>query len=213
MPECNPPVANTFCSVNIHCILSTKERVPMLNPKRREWLWPFLGGGLWRFQCECLPIARNHSLHPKSARTPSDPNFSPGIPSVAEAASAQFRRQISLGLITGLIMTSAVPSETGSFCIATQASYLATIMLSLRDKIHSPAEALLKLTLMGASLPAPPERLGPTRNKGLLVSPLLQRFLRRSTRRASGWHWSTNRRRPNWRKSPRFWRRSSSHNC
>ena len=155
MPECNPPVANTFCSVNIHCILSTKERVPMLNPKRREWLWPFLGGGLRRFQCECLPIARNHSLHPKSARTPSDPNFSPGIPSVAEAASAQFRRQISLGLITGLIMTSAVPSETGSFCIATQASYLATIMLSLRDKIHSPAEALLKLTLMGCA-PARP---------------------------------------------------------
>jgi len=29
-------------------------------------------------------------------------------------------------------------------------SYLATIMLSLRDKIHSSAEALLKLTLMGA---------------------------------------------------------------
>ena len=28
--------------------------------------------------------------------------------------------------------------------------YLATIMLSLQDKIHSPAEALLKLTLMGA---------------------------------------------------------------
>jgi hypothetical protein len=28
-------------------------------------------------------------------------------------------------------------------------SYLATIVLSLRDKIHSLAEALLKLTLMG----------------------------------------------------------------
>src|SRR5271166_1725732 len=113
MPECNPPVANTFCSVNIHCILSTKERVPMLNPKLREWLWPFLGGGLWRFQCECLPIARNHSLHPKSGRTPSDPNFSPGIPSVAEAASAQFRRQISLGLTKGLTMTSTVPPGRG----------------------------------------------------------------------------------------------------
>jgi len=141
----------------------------MLNPKRREWLWPFLGGGLWRFQCECLPIARNHSLHPKSARTPSDPNFSPGIPSVAEAASAQFRRQISLGLITGLIMTSAVPSETGSFCIATQASYLATIMLSLRDKIHSPAEALLKLTLMGR---APARSRRGTSRSSFPVSPM-----------------------------------------
>jgi hypothetical protein len=28
-------------------------------------------------------------------------------------------------------------------------SYLATIMLSLRDKMHSPAEALVKLMLMG----------------------------------------------------------------
>ena len=45
-------------------------------------------------------------------------------------------------------MTSAVPPGRGSRCIATQASYLATIMLSLRDKIHSSAEALLKLTLM-----------------------------------------------------------------
>jgi putative transposase len=37
-------MANTFCSLNIHCIFSTKERVPMLNPELREWLWPFLGG-------------------------------------------------------------------------------------------------------------------------------------------------------------------------
>src|SRR5271165_6386211 len=43
MPESNPP-ANTFCSLNIHCIFSTKERVPMLNPELRERLWPFLGG-------------------------------------------------------------------------------------------------------------------------------------------------------------------------
>jgi putative transposase len=37
-------MANTFCSLNIHCIFSTKERVPMLNPELRERLWPFLGG-------------------------------------------------------------------------------------------------------------------------------------------------------------------------
>src|SRR5271157_3945889 len=139
-------MANTFCSLNIHCIFSTKERVPMLNPELRERLWPFLGGiakqngikprciggvadhvhlllslpttvpiakaiqfnkgwiigldssdfstsgqlqlatRLWRFQCERLPVARNHSLHPKSGRTPSDPNFSTGIRSVSEAA-------------------------------------------------------------------------------------------------------------------------------
>jgi|HubBroStandDraft_3_1064219.scaffolds.fasta_scaffold602434_1 hypothetical protein len=33
-----------FCSLNIHCIFSTKERAPMLNPELRERLWPFLGG-------------------------------------------------------------------------------------------------------------------------------------------------------------------------
>ncbi len=37
-------MANTFCSLNIHCIFSTTERAPMLNPELRERLWPFLGG-------------------------------------------------------------------------------------------------------------------------------------------------------------------------
>jgi putative transposase len=37
-------MANTSCSLNIHCIFSTKERSPMLNPELRERLWPFLGG-------------------------------------------------------------------------------------------------------------------------------------------------------------------------
>ena len=37
-------MANTSCSLNIHCIFSTKERAPMLNPELRERLWPFLGG-------------------------------------------------------------------------------------------------------------------------------------------------------------------------
>jgi hypothetical protein len=54
-------MANTFCSLNIHCIFSTKERVPMLNPELRERLWPFLG-----------EIAKQ--------------NFSTGVPSVSEAA-------------------------------------------------------------------------------------------------------------------------------
>ena len=29
-------MANTFCSLNIRCIFSNKERVPMLNPELRE---------------------------------------------------------------------------------------------------------------------------------------------------------------------------------
>ena len=42
------------------------------------------------------------------------------------------------------------PSGTGvSLYRYPGTSYLATIMLSLRDKIHSSAEALLKLTLIG----------------------------------------------------------------
>jgi len=77
-------MVNTFCFLNIHCIFSTKERVPMLNPELRERLWPFLG----RY-CQ----------------------------------------------------TKRYPGT----------SYLATIMLSLRDKIHSSAEALLKLTLIGTA--------------------------------------------------------------
>jgi hypothetical protein len=36
-------MANTFCFLNIHCIFSTKERAPMLNPELRDRLWPFLG--------------------------------------------------------------------------------------------------------------------------------------------------------------------------
>ena len=32
-------MANTSCSLNIHCIFSTKERALMLNPELRERLW------------------------------------------------------------------------------------------------------------------------------------------------------------------------------
>jgi REP element-mobilizing transposase RayT len=41
-------------SLNIHCIFSTKERAPMLNPELTERLWPFLGG-----------IARQNGITPR----------------------------------------------------------------------------------------------------------------------------------------------------
>src|ERR1700722_20110890 len=44
MPEYNPAMANTFCSLHIHCLSSTKERLPILNLELRERRWPFLGG-------------------------------------------------------------------------------------------------------------------------------------------------------------------------
>ncbi len=37
-------MAHTFHSLNVHCIFSTKERVPILSPEVRERLWPYLGG-------------------------------------------------------------------------------------------------------------------------------------------------------------------------
>jgi putative transposase len=37
-------MANTFSFLNVHCIFSTKERVPVLTPEIRERLWPYLGG-------------------------------------------------------------------------------------------------------------------------------------------------------------------------
>jgi REP-associated tyrosine transposase len=42
--ENNYWMAHTFYSLNVHCIFSTKERVPMLSPEVRERLWPYLGG-------------------------------------------------------------------------------------------------------------------------------------------------------------------------
>ena len=47
-------MANTFCSLNIHCIFTTKERVAILSPEIRERLWPFLGG-----------IARQNGIIPR----------------------------------------------------------------------------------------------------------------------------------------------------
>ena len=37
-------MGHTFYSLNVHCIFSTKERVPILSPEVRERLWPYLGG-------------------------------------------------------------------------------------------------------------------------------------------------------------------------
>ena len=37
-------MANTCSCLNIHCVFSTKERVPILNPDIRERLWPYIGG-------------------------------------------------------------------------------------------------------------------------------------------------------------------------
>src|SRR5260221_8723212 len=37
-------MSHKFYSLNVHCIFSTKERVPMLSSEVRERLWPYLGG-------------------------------------------------------------------------------------------------------------------------------------------------------------------------
>src|SRR5271166_3254284 len=75
MPEYNPPMANTFCSLNIHCIFSTKERVPMLNPELMGTAVAFLGRYCQtkRYQTQmrrrgCRPrsfaaVITNHSSH------------------------------------------------------------------------------------------------------------------------------------------------------
>ena len=47
-------MGNTFSCLNVHCVFSTKERVPILNPEIRERLWPYLGG-----------IAKQNGIHPK----------------------------------------------------------------------------------------------------------------------------------------------------
>jgi CGNR zinc finger len=57
-------MANTFCSLNIHCILSTKERAPMSNPELRERPWPLMGGiakqnGITR---RCIGGAADHAI-------------------------------------------------------------------------------------------------------------------------------------------------------
>src|SRR6516164_11697575 len=54
-------MANTFSCLNIHCVFSTKQRVPVLNPDIRERLWPYLGG-----------IAKQNGMIPKCIGGVSD---------------------------------------------------------------------------------------------------------------------------------------------
>jgi putative transposase len=48
-------MANTFSCLNVHCVFSTKERVPVLSPNIRERLWPYMAG-----------IAKSNGLHARS---------------------------------------------------------------------------------------------------------------------------------------------------
>jgi REP element-mobilizing transposase RayT len=54
-------MANTFSCQNIHCVFSTKQRVPVLKPDIREHLWPYLGG-----------IAKQNGMIPKCIGGVSD---------------------------------------------------------------------------------------------------------------------------------------------
>jgi putative transposase len=45
---------NTYSFLNIHCVFSTKERIPILTSEIRERLWPYLGG-----------IAKQNGIQPK----------------------------------------------------------------------------------------------------------------------------------------------------
>jgi putative transposase len=54
-------MANTFSCLNIHCVFSTKQRVPVLNPDIRERLWPYLSG-----------IAKQNGMIPKCIGGVSD---------------------------------------------------------------------------------------------------------------------------------------------
>ena len=47
-------MGNTFSCLYVHCVFSTKERVPILNQEIRERLWAYLGG-----------IAKKNGIHPK----------------------------------------------------------------------------------------------------------------------------------------------------
>jgi putative transposase len=55
-------MANTFSFLNIHCVFSTKERVPVLTPEIRERLWPYLGGIARQngFEAKCVGGVADH---------------------------------------------------------------------------------------------------------------------------------------------------------
>jgi hypothetical protein len=99
MPEYNLAMANTFCSLKIHCIFSSKERALMLNPELRERLWPFLGG-----------IAKQNGITPRCIGGGCRPRSSAAV-----MANHSSHRQ------SHSIMTSIVPPGRGPLCIATQA--------------------------------------------------------------------------------------------
>jgi len=47
---------HSFISIHIHCVWSTKNRVPSLHSKLRERLWPYLGGIARENKMKALPI-------------------------------------------------------------------------------------------------------------------------------------------------------------
>ena len=51
MSEKEPPVGNTYTSLYIHCIFSTKNRLPLIVPEIQDRLWPYMAG-----------IAKNNNL-------------------------------------------------------------------------------------------------------------------------------------------------------
>src|ERR1700742_2617050 len=55
-------MANTYSFLNIHCVFSTKERVPILTPEIRERLWPYLGGIARQngFEAKCVGGVADH---------------------------------------------------------------------------------------------------------------------------------------------------------
>ena len=55
-------MGNTFSCLNVHCVFSTKERIPILNPEVRERLWPYLGGIAKQngIQPECIGGVADH---------------------------------------------------------------------------------------------------------------------------------------------------------
>jgi hypothetical protein len=105
-------MANTFCSLDIHCIVSTKERVPILNPELRERIWPFLGG-----------IAKQNGITPRCIGGVADHvHLLLSLPTTVPIAKAiQLREYLAFlkrhelsvddKISVGLTTTSAVPGR------------------------------------------------------------------------------------------------------
>ncbi len=56
-------MANTYICMNIHCIFSTKNRLPTIDPKIKDRLWSFIGGIAKNNQMKALCIGgtNNHA--------------------------------------------------------------------------------------------------------------------------------------------------------